>query len=111
MKLWVQAIALVGVLGLAGCGRPLKQRIEGKWQHASGSMTVEFLKDGAFRGSAGPLPISGRYTTPDENHVQIEGSGLVGGLLGPQVYEAHQEKESLHLTAGSIRQEFKRVEQ
>lgn len=73
-------------------------------------MTVEFLKDGSFTGSAGPLPLSGNYTTPDEKHVRIEGAGLVGGLLGPQVYEARQEKESLQLIAGATQQEFKRLE-
>jgi len=109
MKHWVLAIAIAALAGLSGCSRPLKERIEGKWQHPSG-MTVEFLKDGSFTGSAGPVPLSGRYTTPDEKHVRLEGGGFVGGLLGPQVYEAQQEKGSLQLTAGSARQEFKRVE-
>lgn len=109
MKRWALAIAITTVAGLTGCSRPLKERIEGKWQHSSG-MTVEFLKDGSFTGSAGPVPLSGRFTTPDEKHVRIEGAGFVGTLLGPQVYEARQEKGSLQLTAGSAQQEFKRVE-
>jgi hypothetical protein len=73
-------------------------------------MTLEFLRDGSFTGSAGPLPVSGQYSTPDEKHVRIESAGIVGGLLGPQVYEARQEKGSLQLTAGGTLQEFKRVE-
>jgi hypothetical protein len=73
-------------------------------------MTVEFLKDGSFTGSAGPLPISGRYATPDERHVRIEGSGLIGSLLGPQVYEAREAQGRLELIAGSNRQEFQRVQ-
>jgi hypothetical protein len=110
MKHWGTAIALVGLLGLTGCSRPLKDRITGKWQHTSGSVTMEFLKDGSFVGNAGPVPLSGSFTTPDQKHVRIEGAGLVGGLLGPQVYEARQEKESLQLIAGATQQEFKRVE-
>lgn len=72
-------------------------------------LTVEFLKDGSFTGSAGPMPISGTFTTPDERHVKLEGPGLVGTLIGPQVYDARIEKERLILSAGTLSQEFERV--
>jgi hypothetical protein len=42
--------------------------------------------------------------------VRIEGSGLIGGLLGPQVYEAREERGRLELSAGTNRQEFQRVQ-
>lgn len=36
MKHWGIGIAVVALLGLTGCSRPLKDRITGKWQHTSG---------------------------------------------------------------------------
>jgi hypothetical protein len=98
-------------LGLSGCARPLKDRVVGRWRHTSGTITLDFLKDGSLGGSAGPVPLSGTYTTPDDKHLKIDGSGVVGKLFGTQVYEAGIEKERLTLTAGASRQEFDRVKE
>ena len=99
------------VMALSGCARPLKEQVVGKWRHSSGNMTVEFLKDGSLTGSAGPVPVSGSFTAPDEKHLKIEGSGVLGKLLGAQVYQAGIEKDHLTLTAGAARQEFDRVKE
>jgi len=74
-------------------------------------MTIAFLKDGSFTGSAGPLPLSGTFTTPDEKHLKLEGAGMVGSLLGAQVYEARVEKAQLSLIAGAVQQDFTRVDE
>jgi hypothetical protein len=104
---WLVGIVALVVM-LSGCSRPLKSQVEGKWRHTSGAMTLEFLKDGSFTGNAGPVPLSGTFTTPDEQHLKLEGAGMAGSLLGPMVYQATVKEDSLSLAAGVVRQEFKR---
>jgi hypothetical protein len=111
MRFWMIVPGVAMVVALSGCARPLKDQVVGKWQHTSGGMTVEFLKDGSLTGSAGPLPLSGSYTTPDDKHLKIEGSGVLGRMLGAQVYQAAIEKDHLTLTAGTARQEFDRAKE
>jgi hypothetical protein len=103
------ACAACAAMLLVGCSRPLKQRLEGKWQQSGGGMSMSFLKDGSFIWAQGPLQASGTYTTPDEQHVKIEISGIIGSFIGSGVYEAAVKDEQLTLTVGNEPQQFTRV--
>jgi hypothetical protein len=105
------ALGLLLCVCASGCSQSLRDQVTGKWRHSGGALTVEFLKDGSFTGSAGPIPLSGTYTTPDEKHLKLEGTGFVGDLLGAHTYEAKVENDWLTLTAGTLRQDFTRQKQ
>jgi hypothetical protein len=113
---WAAPAALVLIL-LAGCSRPLKEQVQGKWKQTNGSIELTFLKDGSVTGSIrpvqmlGPVQLSGVYTTPDEQHLKLEFSGVAGSVLGAQVSEARMKDGKLILTLNGQPQEFTRVEE
>lgn len=98
------------VLSLAGCTRPLKEQVVGKWKHGQSPAQVEFLKDGTLICALGPVQATGKFTTPDEKHIRTELNGPVGNLLGSQTYTAEVKEKSLILTVGTEPLSFTRVE-
>lgn len=97
------------IMVLAGCARPLKEQVLGKWKHTGGPAQIELLKDGTVMYALGPLHATGTFTTPDERHLRTELPGLAGALLGSQTYVARVEKDTLHLTLGTEPLTFTRV--
>ena len=107
---WGWLALMVAALAVAGCSRPLKDQLVGRWEPVNGQGEITFLKDGTATLSHGPLQVSGNYTTPDEQHVKVEPSGLAGHLAGTQVWPARIDKGRLTLTINGKPTEFARRE-
>ena len=108
-------LALAGILPCllmlmlaAGCQRPLKEQVVGKWRETNGRLEVTFFKEGTVAASLGPVQASGNYSTPDEEHVKFELSGLAKDLLGAQVAPAKMKDGRLLLTIAGQEREFTR---
>lgn len=108
---WLSLVPVLVVLTLAaGCSRPLKDRLVGKWQETNGHQTVTFLKDGSVVYALGPVQSTGTYSTPDEKHVKFELSGLTGQVFGSPIVEAEMKDGRLVLDLAGKPTEFTRVE-
>lgn len=67
------AVAVLCLLATSCGSRSPRQLIIGTWETTEGGETIrlEFEKDGNVRGSRGFFTLTGRYTWPDENTVEI----------------------------------------
>ena len=64
---------------LAGCSKP-ENAIVGKWRSTeTPPTTLEFFKDGTVSTSDYNSSLSGKYTFPDETHIQMS-NGLVSDV-------------------------------
>ena len=110
-RLFVAGVALAGGLTLAGCKRPLKDQLTGKWRQTNGRWELTFLKDGTLSSAFGPFELTGKWKAPDEKTVVISPQGIVGAVTGDVVCPAELKDGRLNLTIKGMPQEFQRVEQ
>jgi len=114
MKAWLRGGALLSAVAalvlLAGCARPLKDQVVGDWQRVNGEGKLTFLGDGTISAQGGPLQISGTYTVPDEKHLKVQPSGVLGNIAGAQIWDAEMKDGRLLLTISGSQQEFKKIE-
>ncbi|MCS6977672.1 MAG: hypothetical protein NZM31_11795 [Gemmatales bacterium] len=69
----ILTVAVVCLLAVSCGSRSPRQLILGTWETNDGGETIrlEFEKDGSVRGSRGIFTLTGRYSWPDENTVEI----------------------------------------